>query len=127
MANPLSLDWQILKDRYEGELDSSNSAFYQMKVDEAVRLLLRKCPGLQDKLDKELLDPEFVKDVVAKAVLRVVRNPEGFTSESEGNYSYSLGNRVASGDLWYQDSELADLGCGISQDMPRTTRIKLGW
>lgn len=126
MANPLNLNWQILKDRYEGELDSSNQTFYQMKVDEAVRLLLRKCPGLQDRIEKKLLDIDFVHDVVAKAVLRVIRNPEGFTSESEGNYSYSLGNRVASGDLWYQDSELADLGCG-SLDMPRSTRIKLGW
>lgn len=128
MANQLNLDWNILKDTFEGDLDPDKQAYYDRKVDEAVRLLLRKCPGLLKKVEDGELDPEFVSDTVAKAVLRVIRNPEGFTNESEGNYSYGLGARVASGDIWYPDNELDALGCGGSSSMvPRSVRVKLGW
>ena len=126
MANQLSLSWEFLRDTYEGELPDSKQAYYQRKVDEAVRLLLRKCPNLLERIDSGKLEKEFVEDTVAKAVLRVVRNPIGLTSESEGNYSYSLGNRVASGDIWYPDNELAALGCGDA-GLPRTIRVNLGW
>ena len=52
------------------------------------------------------LDPAIVKIVEAEAVLRIVRNPEGYLEESDGNYSYVLGRdsagslSVITGDEW---------------------------
>ena len=48
--------------------------------------------------------------VESNAVLRVLRNPEGYRQETEGNYGYSLSAAVASGHLFIMDSEWDDLG-----------------
>lgn len=52
----------------------------------------------------------LAQGIIARAVARVLRNPaaqEGFASESEGGYSYSLQKLDASGNLWFPDSDLA--------------------
>lgn len=109
MPNILEFGKEILEDRYEGALAASKDKWYQMKVDEATRLLVANVSRLKERVDSGDLDKEFVADKVATAVLRVIRNPEGLSNESEGNYSYGLANRVASGDLWYQEKDLNDL------------------
>ncbi|GAB3912681.1 hypothetical protein GCM10029964_120910 [Kibdelosporangium lantanae] len=48
--------------------------------------------------------------VEADIVLRLIRNPEGFTQESDGNYSYMISNQVASGRLEITDAEWTLLG-----------------
>src|SRR5690606_8205532 len=52
----------------------------------------------------------LVVKIEAAAVLRVLRNPEGYRQETEGNYGYSLSAAVASGHLFVMDSEWAELG-----------------
>lgn len=61
------------------------------------------------RLNSGLLDEEMFKATVAEAVLRVVRNPEGFTQEQQGNYSYGLRATVASGYLMFTEDNLLDL------------------
>jgi hypothetical protein len=75
------------------------------------------------------IDPAFVKDKVIGAVLRVLRNPEGIQSETEGNYSYKVNPITASGNVWYTKDELADLGVGVTADKPRTVFAtnRYGW
>ncbi len=48
----------------------------------------------------------LIQDVLENAVARVVRNPEGLKSESEGDYSYTLNALDASGNIWFPDSDL---------------------
>jgi hypothetical protein len=50
--------------------------------------------------------------VESNAVLRVIRNPTGVRSETEGNYSYQLSAAVASGHLFVGGTEWAQLGAG---------------
>lgn len=137
MSNVLGYVSTDLEAPYEGELDLENlDEWYQDKVDEAVRLLLRKVPSIVVRMDtydpvKGIgIDPMFVKDKVLGAVLRVLRNPEGFSSESEGNYSYELSPIVASANIWYTKEELADLGVVTSSTVrPRTVfaKTRYGW
>jgi hypothetical protein len=64
-------------------------------------------------LDSRVADPEYHKLVVlveVGAVLRVLRNPEGYRSESDGDYSYTLSVQVASGLLDILDGEWRLLG-----------------
>src|SRR6476661_2322752 len=117
MSNVLGYVSTDLEAPYEGELDLENlDEWYQDKLDEAVRLLLRKAPNLMQRMAAydpakgTGLDPAFVKDKVLGAVLRVMRNPEGMLSETEGDYSYRLNPVVASANIWYTKDELADLG-----------------
>ncbi len=54
-------------------------------------------------------DPDklpVIKDVLENAVLRVLRNPEGLKSESEGDYSYTANPLDASGNVWFPADDL---------------------
>lgn len=58
-------------------------------------------------------DPYFldvVKRVCADAVIRLVRNPEGYVQETEGNYTYMLSSAYSDGRLSITPDEWADLG-----------------
>lgn len=125
MANELDLDHTFLVPYYEGELREDKHAWYQKKIDEAVRLLLERTPGLRQRLAAGKVDREFMLDKIANAVLRVVRNPFGMESESEGNYAVKLNNKVASGDIWFPIEDIHDLSDDAAFQ-PRTVRMGLG-
>ncbi len=136
MANALGYVSTDLEASYEGELDMADDEWYQEKLDEAVRLLLRKVPKIQARMaaydpDKGTgIDPKFVKDKVVGAVLRVLRLPDpGYKSENEGNYSYEVNPVEASANIWFTKDELADLGVGAVTAMPRTVFAsnRYGW
>lgn len=127
MANSLGLTFDQVSDSYEGTIHSSKRAWVERKTDEAVRELLSKVPDILTRIEAGTLDPDLVRDKAIGAVLRVVRNPTGYEQESEGDYSYRLNNRVASGDIWYPESDLVSLGWVNAQrrDMPRTVYSKV--
>ena len=137
MGNVLGYVSTDLEAPYEGELDLENlDEWYQDKIDEAVRLLLRKAPTIIQRMaaynptQGTGIDPDFVKDKVLGAVLRVLRNPEGLMSETEGDYSYRLNPVVASANVWYTKDELADLGItsgGTVKPRPVFATNRYGW
>lgn len=51
-----------------------------------------------------------VVQVESDAVLRLVRNPEGYISETDGNYTYMLHQQLATGKLEITDEEWNTLG-----------------
>lgn len=137
MANVLGFVSTDLEASYEGQLDLDNEdEWYQQKIDEAVRLLLRKVPNVAarmaayDETTGAGLDPEFVKDKVVGAVIRVLRNPDGYESETEGQYGYKFNKAEASANVWYTQDELADLGYrNAAAGRPRTifASTRYGW
>lgn len=123
MTNALSVTVEEIDSRYEDTIPADKTAWVQQKTDAAVRELLNMIPTLQSRVDTQAIDREFVVDKVADAVLRVVRGPEGYASESEGEYSYKLNARVVSGDLWFPEEDLLQLGWvkpGASPSVVRT-------
>lgn len=70
---------------------------------------------IQARLDAGILTPALYKSAIADAVLRVLRNPEGYTQEAEGNYSYGKRATVASGYLMFTAENIEDL----TGDAPR--------
>lgn len=56
------------------------------------------------------IDPGALVQVAASAVVRVLRNPEGYRSEGVGGVSYTIDSRVAAGFLTILDEEWALLG-----------------
>ncbi|MFE3461367.1 Gp19/Gp15/Gp42 family protein [Nocardiopsis aegyptia] len=76
-------------------------------------------------------DPEWREALVmveANAVLRVLRNPEGYRQETDGNYSYSLSAAVAAGHLYIMASEWEDLGLArrVGSVAPKVRRPRRG-
>lgn len=110
MTNHLALTSDDVQDAYEGEIRTDQVRWVERKLDQAVRELYAVIPTLKARVDSEKIDVDLVKDKVVDAVLRVVRNPLGIDREGEGDYTIHLRNTVASGDIWYQDKDLIQLG-----------------
>jgi hypothetical protein len=94
------------------------------------RRLRRRIKNFDDMVS---LDPdgyrEDVIDVECQAVIRILKNPEGYRSESEGTYSYSLDSRVASGFMLILDSEweMLDFNRGAFTINPTPPGWRRGW
>lgn len=94
-------------------LSEQEKLFVPGLLERAERILSARMPDLGQRATVEEFRATVV-DVEAEAVARVVRNPEGITSESEGLYSFSRNAKVASGVLSILDEEWVRLGqpCG---------------
>jgi hypothetical protein len=100
---------QDLEARLRRPLEPDEAVAADVLLGDVEAMLRRRIPDLDDRV----CDPSFrtlVVMVEASAVLRVLRNPEGLRSETEGNYSYQLNGAVAAGHLFVMDSEWQLLG-----------------
>lgn len=78
-------------------------------------LIKARISDLADKVeDNDYL--AIVKMVESNVVRRLIRNPDGYTSETDGDYTYQINYKLASGDLQITDQEWSLLGVtsGIS-------------
>lgn len=121
MANDLGITLDKVTASYEKTIPEQQISWVNQKIDEAVRELLSIVPDIPARIAAGKLSVELVTDKVVAAVLRVVRNPEGMDQESEGDYSYRLRPTVASGDIWYPNKDLIQLGW-VNADKERTPR-----
>ncbi|MCA2331632.1 hypothetical protein JF714_14390 [Mycobacterium avium] len=84
------------------------------RLGDVERMIKRRFKKLGRDLDADVtddtVDVEDVKQVEAEAVLRLVRNPDGYLSESDGNYTYMLQNDLATGKLEILAEEWEILG-----------------
>lgn len=86
------------------ETDLINVRLYDVE-----RMIKRKIPDLGTRAT----DPDYREDLIqveADAVLRLVRNPDGYLSETDGNYTYMLTQEMASGRLEILPEEWEVLG-----------------
>ncbi|BDY27532.1 Gp19/Gp15/Gp42 family protein [Mycolicibacterium mageritense] len=76
-----------------------------------VELIIRdKIPDLDDRVTAGSPTESTVIMVEASAVVRLVRNPDGVTSENDGDYGYQLNWRYNTGQLELTDREWSLLG-----------------
>lgn len=103
--------YQQVVNHYEGDpAELGSQTYVETKIGQTVRKLASRLgTRIEARIASGRLDPDLFRDVVAEAVLRVVRNPEGFTTEQQGNYQYGLRASVASGLLMFTDDNLRDL------------------
>jgi hypothetical protein len=90
--------------------DAALILLVETRLNDAERMLKRR---ITDLLDKALADADYEAEVIrveSDMVLRLVRNPDGYSQESDGNYSYAIYQRVASGVLEVLDEEWEALG-----------------
>lgn len=98
-------------DAYEGEPeDLGRETYVQSKIRHTIaKLKTRFGARISQRLASGQLDEDLYMDTVAEAVLRIIRNPEGFTTEQQGNYSYGVRAAVASGYLMFTAENMLDL------------------
>lgn len=90
-------------------LAPEETAMVEKRIAQAERKIRRRIRDLDDQILDGSIDEQTVSDVIVEAVLRVVRNPEGFTQETDGNYSYILSSEH-NGKLYITDDEWEELG-----------------
>lgn len=85
-------------------------ALIERRLEQVERMIIRRIPDLADRITAGSIDQADVVDIEADAVLRVVRNPEGYLSETDGGYTYQLQSDLSSGKLTITDEEWEILG-----------------
>jgi hypothetical protein len=91
-------------------LDTSETLVVQTRLNDAELLLKSRIPDLDQKILDGTISQDAVVMIESEMVLRLVRNPEGYTSETDGSYSYQISAEVASGKLSVLPYEWALLG-----------------
>lgn len=91
-------------------LDSSESQIVSTRLNDVELMIRYRIPDLDTKVSTGVIDPALIVMVECDAILRLIRNPEGFTAETDGNYSYQISSQVASGRLDIFPNEWALLG-----------------
>jgi len=101
--------------RWGRQLTPEDEALVEQRLTDVERMIIRRIPDLDDRVDA---DPGYLQDVIqveADAVLRLVRNPEGYLSETDGNYTYMLQQGTVSGSLTILPEEWDALGVRSSR------------
>jgi uncharacterized protein YcaQ len=91
-------------------LTTEETALVERRLAQVERMILRRIPDLAEQIDAGDLDEADVMDIEAEAVLRVIRNPEGLRSETDGNYGYQLSSEAADNTLRILPEEWQTLG-----------------
>ena len=109
LATPKDVETSLVR-----SLTPSEEPHVEALLERAESLIRERVSDFADLVsDTEARDTGFIGKVVhitADAVARVLRNPEAFRQETEGNYSYTLDREAASGLLSISDEEWARLG-----------------
>ncbi|MFT9642294.1 Gp19/Gp15/Gp42 family protein [Mycobacteroides abscessus] len=96
-------------------LDASEATMVSTRLNDAELIIKSRIPDLDDQIDDDKIDVDLVKMIEANSVVRLVRNPNAYTGETDGNYTYQINWKTATGELEILDNEWALLG--ISQAM----------
>lgn len=103
------------------ELTPEEVTLVSTRLADVERMILRRIPDLDTRVTVGSIDAADVVQVEAEAVLRLVRNPEGLFSETDGTYAYQFSREAASGRLEITPEEWAILGVrpgGVVQLVP---------
>lgn len=103
-----------IEQRLGRELDESEATIVSTRLEDAEELIFQRIPDLAQKIADGKLRQRLVVMVECEAVIRLIRNPEGYTQETDGNYSYTIDARVASGRLSILSEEWTMLGVSRS-------------
>jgi len=102
--------FEDVQDRYYRELTPEDRRLVETRLKDAEEKIRLTIQDLDYQIEQNPALADTVIRVTSDAVIRLIQNPEGYTSESDGNYSYELQRDLARGKLSITDEEWADLG-----------------
>lgn len=85
-------------------------ALIERRLEQVERMIRRRIQTLDAKVAASSTFEADLVDIEADVVLRLVRNPEGYLSETDGTYTYQLQSDLTSGRLEILDDEWTILG-----------------
>lgn len=82
----------------------------ERRLEQVERMIRRRVIDLDYRVtDSSIFEADLI-DIEADSVLRLVRNPEGYISETDGSYTYQMQADLAAGKLEITDDEWTILG-----------------
>lgn len=82
----------------------------ERRLEQVERMIRRRVTDLDSRVEEsETFEADLI-DIEADSVLRLVRNPEGYLSETDGTYTYQLQSDLSGGRLQILDEEWTILG-----------------
>lgn len=99
-----------VQDRLGRTLTDDETVQVEALLNDVEVLIKTKVPDLEDLVTDGEIDQALVVMIEANSVIRLIRNPNGYTSETDGSYSYQINWRLASGSLNILDTEWSLLG-----------------
>src|SRR5699024_5282641 len=100
-----------IKDRYIGGDLPASDAEIQVLIDDAEDIIRREVPNIEDLTDSGEIPENRVRRIVAKMVIRVLRNPDGYRSTNLTSGPFSQGYTWAGdnpGELTLTDEDQDD-------------------
>ena len=82
----------------------------ERRLEQVERMIKRRITNVDTRAVESATFLADLVDIEADAVLRLVRNPEGYMSETDGAYTYMLQSDLTSGKLEILDDEWQTLG-----------------
>lgn len=82
----------------------------ERRLEQVERMIRRRIPNLDALVTASPTFKADLIDIEADSVLRLVRNPEGYISETDGAYTYQLQQDLSGGRLQILDDEWTVLG-----------------
>jgi hypothetical protein len=90
------------------------AALIQVRLEDVERMIRKRIPTLDALITAGDIVEDDLIQIEADSVLRLVRNPEGYVSESDGNYTYQFKQSTSAGTLEILPEEWALLGVRAS-------------
>jgi hypothetical protein len=102
-----------VEDFAKRDIPSSDQTWVEGKIDEAEALIETYVGDIDDwiAVDPDRRESKIIL-VTCRMVDRVLKNPEGYNTESDGDYSYGRFGALASGEIHVWRADLRILGLG---------------
>jgi len=94
--------------------DPDEVAQAQAWLDDTEAIILGRLPDLAAAIELGMPTMATLVMVESNAVIRKIRNPEGYTSETIDDYTYRYNEQVRRGDIFLTDEEWALLRPAVS-------------
>ena len=109
MAYAQASDVLVRWGKNAADVAAETTALIEVRLADVERMLNRRVDLAAGIAASTFAEADVVQ-VEADAVLRLVRNPDGYISETDGNYTYMLHQQLATGKLEITDEEWDTLG-----------------
>lgn len=100
-----------VRNAFEGDIpvNTKNDSRLDALITRASAKLLQLAPSLNRRMSAGEITPEVPMGMVVEAVLRVWRNPAGYTQQGVGPFQGSFSARAATNEIVFDENEIKEL------------------
>ena len=123
---PAFASTQQVGERWQRALTGDETLAAESLLEQASAMIRVNVPGIDVRVAGSADWATTVAGIVVDAVLRVLRNPEGFVAENEGPFGVRRSDAAAGGQLFFTDQEWAQLrGLHVARVLPTAYTVPL--